>query len=250
MGNELYLGIDQTGARNARGQPKPLPACLLVDGKVSFFYLDSLSLKDLSKHIPSAQHQQLLTCIDCVLGLPVELRLPWREALELLEGYEGYGRKPAQEYFRALSKNHIYRRKVELLCRANSVFQEKPYQKNIQTGTFRFWKDLIANSRDFYVPALETRTRSNQLPLFEGYPSHSWKILLGTKHRRPESLSELIHTNKIKVVWNQVHQESVNKDPNLADAFLLALTIKTLKEEALQQTPHPEGWILGAAKVF
>lgn len=246
MKNIIYLGIDQTGAKDSKGKPKPLPACLLQAQSLSFVYLDSLTTTELSKHVESSKLDKLLTCVDCVLGLPTDLKISWRQALSQLAYFEGYGRKPAQDYFRSISNNLIYRRRIELACKANSVFQEKPYQKNIQTGTFRIWKDLSSNPKDFYVPALEEKYFLYQLPLFEGYPSYSWKLLLGSKHRRPEALPELIKAHQIKVNWTKAHQDSVMKDPNLADAFLLALTMRHFKEDALKQRPHPEGWILGA----
>lgn len=246
MKDVLYLGIDQTGAINQKGVPKPLPACLIRDKQIEFIYLDSFNQPEIKKRTGLNHLGRLLICVDCVFGLPQEMNLSWREALIKIGNFEGYGRIPAQNYFRHLAQNRFYRRKIEILCNANSVFKEKPFQKNIQTGTYRIWKDLSLKPDDFYVPALEKRNHTNQLPLFEGYPSYSWKIMLGSKKREPQQLSSLVKNNSLTLEWTSEHQKQVIKDPNLADAFLLALTMKTFKKEALKQSPSQEGWILGA----
>jgi hypothetical protein len=245
----IFLGIDQTGAVQRDGRAKPLPACLLFKDKIQFFYLESLSRKSLidaiSKKTKQKSLSKLLTCIDCVLGLPEPLNLDWRESLEKASKAKGLGRKPASVFFNQLGQGQILKRQVEIKCKAHSDFQEKPYQKNIQTGTFRIWKELQLAHRDFFIPAIEKQRFSTQLPLFEGYPSYSWKIILGSNKRDVKKLSKLIKNQKIKIKWNPKHQAAVEKDPNLADALVLALTIKKFKAAALKQLPSREGSILG-----
>lgn len=246
MKNSIYLGIDQTGAVDKNGFPKPLPACLIENRSVHFFYLKSLSQNEIKKQLDKKDLRNLLICADCVFGLPVNLKFSWSQALQALENFAGYGRKPAQDYFRHLGQGEILRRKIETACSANSVFQEIPFQKNIQTGTFRIWKELSLNPQDFYIPALEKARFKDQIPLFEGYPSYSWKLIFSSKQRCPEDLSALIKLNIPDLDWTATHQNLVNKDKNLADAFLLALTMMKFETEALKQCPDPEGWILGA----
>ena len=139
------MGIDQTGAVNNLGKPKPLPCCLIRGNHVEFYYLDSFSRKDIFKTLKLDEFQQIVVCLDCVLGLPQELNISWRQALDLIKSNEGYGREPARKFFLKLGEGQILRRTVEIICSANSVFSERPFQKNIQTGTYRMWKD-IANS--------------------------------------------------------------------------------------------------------
>jgi hypothetical protein len=245
----IFLGIDQTGAVQKNGKAKPLPACLLYKEQVHLFYLESLSRKGLIETVRKTTGQKslskLLTCIDCVLGLPKSLDLDWRESLERVTKVEGLGRKPASIFFHQLGQGQILKRQVEIICKAQSVFQEKPFQKNIQTGTFRIWKELQLASKDFYVPALEDKKFSTQLPIFEGYPSYSWKVLFGSNKRDGKRMSEFVKNKKVAIKWNRKHQAMVEKDPNLADAFVLALTIKKFKQEALNQVPTTEGSILG-----
>lgn len=244
--NWVYFGIDQTGAIDRNGIPKPLPACIIEKQNVRFFYLKSLNLQEIKKHVSADNLKNVLICVDCVFGLPLELNKSWPEAMELLQEFKNYGRQPAQDYFRALGDEKILLRQVEVLCNANSVFKEKPFQKNIQTGTYRIWKDLLLNKNNFYVPALKAREHKDQLPLFEGYPSYSWKLILDSSQRRPNEISKLLKKFKIKLNWNSTLQREVTKDPNLADALLLALTISKYRAQGLKQKPHPEGWILGA----
>ena len=189
MGKTLHVGIDQTGAIDRSGTPHPLPACLINGQEVTFFYLDSFSKKDLLKNIKSINN--LVICVDCVLGLPQELALPWRKTLELIQAHQGYGRIPAKNFFLSLSDGRIIRRQIEIACNANSVFKEKPFQKNIQTGTYRIWKDIAKAPADFAVPFLMEVPKKNQIPIYEGYPTLSWKLLFNLKFRQPEKFFDL-----------------------------------------------------------
>lgn len=245
MKNLIFLGIDQTGAIDSNGNPKPLPACLINKKEIQFFYLKTLSKTAIQQQLQMNDLKNLLICVDSVLGLPEELNINWPSALEKIKRFPGYGRKPAKDYFRHLGQGQIFKRQIEIFCKANSVFAEKPFQKNIQTGTFRIWKELTLNLKDFYIPALENKKFATQLPLYEGYPSYSWKLLLKSNHRRPTELTELIVKNNLELNWSDEHQRKVNKDANLADAFVLALTILKLHKAAKKLKPHPEGWILG-----
>lgn len=245
----IYLGIDQTGAiyQNGRqkGQPKPLPSCLIEKDQIHFFYLKSLSQKDIESHIDRKKFKRLLICADCVLGLPESMSLSWRQALSQIQNFDAFGRIPASQFFKSLGKGKVPRRAIEIECKANSVFQEKPFQKNIQTGTFRLWKEMSKNESDFYVPALEVQKDPERLRIYEGYPSLSWKLLLSAKKRQPEALRVLLQRKGIKVKFQSEHSRLVKKDPNLADALLLALTIQKYRTDALSLKPHIEGSILG-----
>jgi hypothetical protein len=242
------LGIDQTGAVSKNGTPKPLAACMIAHGTVAFRYLDGLNLNSIHATFPELVGTPLQICVDCVLGLPSVIGISWRSAVKMTARFQGYGRKPASDFFRHLGNGRSPKREVERICRANSIFQERPFQKNIQTGTYRLWKDLAQNLENFYVPALENRTASNQVSLTEGYPSMSWRQLFQTKGRQPENLRELIRSHKIPFEISTSQQKQIAKDHNFADAYVLAaaLTFAHSRTSEIIKFRGPEGWILGA----
>lgn len=246
MKDLVFIGIDQTGAVNSKGVPHFLPVCVLRRSNIEFFYLRSLSRKELDQTLKTSPDETILVCVDCVLGLPLELKISWRQALQLISLHEGYGMAIAKKFFAKLGSGERPRRRVEVLCNANSVFTEKPFQKNIQTGTFRIWKEVSLNPKDFYVPALERAKAKNQIPLFEGYPSLSWRELFGTLNREPKCLTALMRSNFKDLRWTKKHQHMIDSDVNLADALVLALALRKNFNSALKRKKHPEGWILGA----
>lgn len=240
------LGIDQTGAISKKGAPKPLAACMIVNGTVAFRYLDGLNLRSIHETFPESVGTHLQICVDCVLGLPSAIETNWRTAVRMTSLFQGYGRKPASDFFRHLGNGSAPRREVERICKANSIFQERPFQKNIQTGTYRLWKDLAQDLDCFYVPALENKTASNQISLTEGYPSLSWRLLFKTKARQPESLRSLIRSQKIPFKISAHQQRQILRDPNFADAYVLALAFAQSKKTEIFRIRGREGWILGA----
>lgn len=242
----IYIGIDQTGAVNAKGLPKPLPACIIDRRNISFFYLPQLNRLEIEKNFGVLNPLETVICLDCVLGLPLDCGFNFNDCIRLIQTTQGYGRKIASDFFKKIGQGRIYRRQVEIQLNANSVFQEHPFQKNIQTGTYRFWKEIALFRADFYAPALEKPLSKDQIPLVEGYPSYSWKKILNSNVRRPEKIRELILKNKIPVVWTDDHAALVKKDPNFADAFLLALTAQKYYGFKKFKSKIPEGHILGA----
>ncbi len=242
------MGIDQTGAVDRKGKPRPLPACLIRNKSVTFFSLSEFSKKEILDKVQPSKDEEILICVDCVLGLPKALKLTWRDALKRLKNFEGYGMQVAQNYFREIGNGKVQRREIEIACNANSVFKEKPFQKNIQTGTYRIWKDISSSEADFFAPALEKRSNPSQILIFEGYPSLSWRILFNSPRRQPLELSKIIAIQKVAIRWTKEHQAKVDQDPNFADAFVLAMTMKKFKTAALSTKPSVEGWILGYGK--
>lgn len=241
---QVFLGIDQTGAIDKMGRPRPLPACLIENEKITFSYIKVFSIDEILNTFPQVSTSNLVVCIDCVLGLPRQINIPLRQAMLMTNQFEGYGRKPAREYFLYLGKGEIHRRHIEIISKSNSVFAEKPFQKNIQTGTFRLWKELSLSGQNFYFPFLEQIQNKRLVPVIEGYPSLSWKILFNTKNRNVDRLT--VFMKKISTVtWTTEHQKIVTKDPNLADALVLALTLKHRQFELSNIKIDPEGWILG-----
>jgi hypothetical protein len=250
----IYWGIDQTGAVERNGRPKPLPVCYIAGHEVFFDYAISFSQKDLLRILRlNAGEADHWLCIDCVLGLPIDFQFSWRDCIQRTLEFPGYGRGPAASFFDSLlldlPKREVLfpRRKVEVACGANSVFQKHPFQKNIQTGTFRFWKEIALHPGDFIAPAVEARSEKNKgaWPIFEGYPSYSWKQLFDLKSRKVSGLIEKVSVFDCKLNWSEAHQRQVEKDPNLADAFVLALSIRKWHHSLNHLAPHPEGSILG-----
>lgn len=235
----IFLGIDQTGAVDRRGRPKPLPACLIKNNSVSLFYLESFSEKIVLL-------KPDLICIDCVLGLPVTTQFSLREALAQTKDYKTFGRDVAQAFFANLGAGKKHTRTVEVTLNANSVFTVHPFQKNIQTGTYRFWKEMAESPDWFYFPALpkEKVRKSNRIPVVEGYPSYYWKILLKKNHRTPKELIKILKSAYPKLILKSSDIKLLEKDENLADALVLALAARKFKND-LSRKSHPEGWILG-----
>lgn len=235
----IFLGIDQTGAVNTKGNPKPLPCCLIKTNVVTFFYLEKFS-DVLAKHNPQ------LICIDCVLGLPKSVGITLREAIQKTAEINEFGRKPAQAFFETLAAGKNHHRKIETTLGANSVFTVHPYQKNIQTGTFRFWKEMAQSPDWFYLPAIpqEQKNSSRKIPVVEGYPSYYWKILLYETRRQPEKIIEILKSNYPILKISKEQQKLLLKDANLADALVLAIAAQKYSHE-INRPSHTEGWILG-----
>jgi hypothetical protein len=229
--------------------PRSLPACCLGPDGLTFARLHQFSIEAILAAFPQIRPERLVIAIDCVLGLPASLAVPWREALSLTLKFEGYGRKPAAEYFRTIGQGQVPRREIEYITKANSMFQERPFQRNIQTGTFRFWKEMAQHPDWFYVPYL-TREPSPQgrVPIFEGFPSLSWKQIFGFKTRKPADLPEAIHRVFPEANLARKDASLLRKDPHFADAAVLAFAMRTLYRAELKRKPDVEGWILGAER--
>ncbi len=236
---ERFLGVDQTGAVNARGVPKPLPACMLEGSKFEFFALPHFSKTEVLKHEPSS------AIIDCVLGMPRDLNLSFRQALKRLSGQETYGRVAAEQFFLQIGGGKIWHREVEVLAKANSLFRSRPFQKNIQTGTYRFWLDMARDPEWFCVPWLSGEAGRPGLKLFEGYPSLLWRKLFATPQRDPRQI-EAWTKRLYKLKWGSSESRLVLKDPNFADALVLALGGRELLANETPARLDHEGWILGA----
>ncbi|MBY0315474.1 MAG: hypothetical protein K2Q26_08140 [Bdellovibrionales bacterium] len=235
-----FLGIDQTGAVNSKGKPKPLPACLISGDVVSVFYINSFSKELIKSYKPD------LICLDCVLGLPLSTSVGLREALTRADRVEKFGRSEAQRFFAELAQGRKHTRGVEVALGANSVFTVYPFQKNIQTGTFRFWKEMAADPHWFYFPALprEKKYAGRRIPIVEGYPSYYWNVLFKEKNRNPLKILDRLRLFYPQLRISRKDKEILLKDVNLADAILLALAAYEFRHET-HRTSHTEGWILG-----
>lgn len=254
MQDLIFLGIDQTGAVDRRGQPKPLPVCIVQKNKIKFATIAKFNPRELETLVGPQNLSSIIACIDCVLGLPDSVGKTLEAAMLQTSTVKGYGRKVAQNYFMELlshSRNRnsdFPRRNVEVLTGSNSVFQIHPFQKNIQTGTFRFWKDMVTEKHPykFEFPMLhKSERRRNTIPVYEGYPSLSWEILFETRLRRPAELPLLLKRHFGHLEISPEDLKTGVTDPNFADSMVLALTAMCYWKAARKFPAQREGWILG-----
>jgi len=233
-----YLGVDQTGAviqRRGGKVYRPLPAVVALPGKnrtvqilatsrhqkklglVSFDQTEILGLIESC----ASERRNIVVLADCVFGLPSDMRRGDASLRQLLDHAathdsttsEPLGRKRSSAFFRKILEE--FRRDgfkdkkwplrlCEQLASSNSVFQEHPFQKNIQSGTYRIWCDLgrsHGNQKDavlrFWPHDFTTGPESNKvvadriITVAEGYPSLYWRNDFGAKTRRPEALKAL-----------------------------------------------------------
>ena len=263
-----YWGVDQTGAKLDKVGLKasPLFICELTSGHRLEFHRMSLEewIQTLVHNENSTRH---LAAIDCVLGLPQRTRgdyFSWDEILSFFKQAKFYGRDPAENLFNEILQ--IYQtdtprgeagpslppypqRAVEKICSANSVFQTRPYQKNIQTGTYRILKEFNAVDRSLYSVFPFDSPLVKPITVLEGYPSLSWSQLLNQRSRKQSEFANWLKSKKI------LHSESAIQDPNFCDAAVMACHLKELHElNPGLVFPDPtylpnggqEGWILGA----
>ncbi|MBM4304643.1 MAG: hypothetical protein FJ112_10005 [Deltaproteobacteria bacterium] len=285
-----FLGIDQTGAATAQGQrAKPLKACLIKKTKTKwrvFTHLDSRplsiesltlsSLKTFLRHFDLRWPVPGLAIIaDCVLGIPDVLPIeedlrtnnfvPVWNLLNQAHDFEyqnaKYGREVAEKFFsRFLSGSiQIPKRQCEIVSGSNSLFTNRPFQKNIQTGSYRIWKDLTQNSKNQWLNIWPFNSPKNFDPkapwLFESYPSLMWKEILGIRGRNSKKLIGKLQTKRFQSTFLFDSFSALSSDPDLCDALVLALSGAILQEEKHLITPFPkfwempclrqEGWICG-----
>lgn len=196
------------------------------------------------------------------------LRDRFAEAARFEHEGRRFGRQVAEAYFdrlasRAGLEGPPPRRVCEQLASANSVFVARPYQKNIQTGTFRIWREIGERDAEAFrlwpyeSPSFAASTRRPRGPrdqrpwLLEGYPSLLWKRLLGVPVRSPASLGHLLQ----RAGWNLTATDAklLARSPDLADAAVLASAgarlvaqgpaVRTWNKRDLQVSPAQEGWI-------
>jgi len=260
-GIAAVVGIDQTGAVAASGEPKPLyaaclelgaPATLATNGRLA-----SLREGELRRFLPSAtQAGRVLVVVDSVLGLPEELGVPLARLLEDAKDFtfrsRPHGAETAYQFFRRYLPPPAFRREgasypqrtAEKLAGANSVFRKHPFQKNVGCGSYRVLKDLGVGPRWFRVWPQE-EAGDAQFIVVEGYPSLFWRDVLGSRVRMPEVLRHFLAES-----FPQAHLPKTADD---ADAAVLAIGGARCLEAGYFElfprapTARAEGWILGLA---
>ncbi len=244
---KIFIGIDQTGAVNHKGKPKPLNVSVIdLRKKPQYFtglQIAGLNLETiqqlLAKNIFPIEKEKILICVDSVFGLPEVLKIKPKKVFQTAKKFsfkdKHYGAETAFEFFRQfLTTEQIPERTVEKLVKANSVFNLKPYQKNIGCGSFRVIKDLAQDSDWFSLWPFDKMEK--QYIIAEGYPSYFWRSKLNCKTRDLLFLSKKFK----KLQFSNLDQ---------ADSFVLAYgasqSLQNLLNIKLNNKTRLEGWILG-----
>ena len=252
MNFDFIFGIDQTGATTSKGIPKPLH-CSLIDNRKPAHPKNNfeLKIKSLTKNevynliknqteldLKTIHKLKILIVVDAVLGLPQSCKKTIDQVLFKVENYKyenkAYGAKTAYQFFNSFRcGKEKPERSVEILTKANSIFNLHPFQKNIGCGTYRILKDLSEDTTWHCIWPHESITEKTKVVIAEGYPSYYWKSWLKNTQRQ----------NK----WKN-HKFS-NQDS--ADSFILAYAGLMLTQKndffsfKLPVKIKNEGWILG-----
>ncbi len=249
---------------DSRGCPRALPTAVLSQPGpndrylLSTVWLPSFSAKAVGEII--ANPSAAIILLDCVLGLPARQdargEKPLRQAMNAAASHPGFGRKAASDFFSIVLENlgpGESLRACERISNAMPVFLDKPFQRSIQAGAYRFWKDLGAEPEwcDFWPFTPKPQGRPI---LLESYASLFWRSILGFPSRKPQELLGWLSSQKSWLEFNPQNIGAAAKDPNIADAIVLAVAGKILHEKhSLFQIPEghlkkdalAEGWIAG-----
>ncbi len=137
-------------------------------------------------------------------------------------------------------------RLCDSIAKAQSVFKTTPAQRNIQTGTFRVWQDLGADTSWFSLWPSAVNSRKPQL--LEGFPTLMWKEVFEFPSRKPNMISEVARKSNIQL------SDIYSNSPDWADSAALALgatEVLRLASDAWADLPTGakfEGWIFGLSR--
>jgi len=195
---ELVVGVDQTGAKVSGGGAKPLPTAIMIKSKKGWKLLVPLMLKSFNKkNIESllcefkltVDWSAILIVADCVLGLPEKI-VGSKDPLTILRSsmskasvFEGVGLKAGESFFLTCFPNALEKddsclvRRTEKNLGCLSVFKNKPFQKNVQTGTYRIWSDLGKEKEYLNFNIWPYEKGSGRAYLCEGYPAHAKEVV-------------------------------------------------------------------------
>lgn len=222
-------------------------------------------------------NSEVAILVDCVFGWAEGSAPLWKLFQRAHEFESGsgprFGRSIAEGFFAKLLM-HLRRdlpsqepagvalphRRCEVLSGANSVFQSRPFQRNIQTGTFRIWREMgesgsaWANLWPFDAPQ---DSRPDRPWVFEAYPTWLWREVLGLRVREPLKLRSAVTERLGSDPGDSATWERIEGSPDLADAAVLAIGGFILDLENRLEEPFPsfreqreissEGWIVGVS---
>lgn len=238
---DYIVGVDQTGA-TIKGKPKKLAFSYFETQKNTLnlgLNLKSFKLSEFSKFINDFNNKRVLIVVDAVLGFPFSVKISIFDVLREIKSFEGHGLSKGQEFFDYLKKKYIIKnnplRKIEKILGANSVFTPYPFQKNVQTGTYRILKDLSHDEKWYNILPYEKQNFNKYL--IEGYPSKAFKELVGTQ-RSIENFYYFLATLDIKTTFYR----SLTLDH--IDSAMLVLQALAQKDLEIKIHKKSEGFIL------
>ncbi len=285
---DQWIGIDQTGAARLGGKkaaPLPVVRARRNGDVLSVGDVEWWSGLDLSQDRIGVGFRTAVV-LDCVLGLPVDVQkmhplaadvrklleyaAVWKPSSEIKE----YGREVAAGFFSEFSAGSSdSRRECEVLSGAQSVFKTMPWQRNIQTGTWRMWRELGHTLRsgdvdlkiwpqEFQTSESNTRLSHvwrSHVWLFEAWPTLLWKSWLRQTSRKLENgvqaLSSMVAETRMNLHLPESLAKLVEKDANVADSLVMAVSAAVMDEIGVLTNPWPgfmehptarsEGWIIG-----
>lgn len=194
----MVLGVDQTGAKDRFGGVKPLPTSLVYKKGKAWKLVSPLMLKSLNKESVQdlltdlgivVEWDSVLVVADCVLGLPnkiIKNQNPLtfiRSLMVKANKFEGVGLKAAEKFFNKTLPDALELEVVDLLREQEkilgclSVFKNKPFQRNVQTGTYRIWSDLGKDKAYLHFNIWPYEKSSHNAYLCEGYPAQAKKVI-------------------------------------------------------------------------
>jgi hypothetical protein len=250
----LIIGIDQTGAVDAKGRPKKLSIAVWEMEKQILHVglsLPSLTYNSVLQLISSFDNNykvmDCLVLVDSVLGLPSLCRTNIHQLLKRAgadnKKQMPYGAKPAYHFFQGFPEaTKSPKRKIEITLKANSVFHLTPYQRNIGCGTYRILRDLAQDQSWFRIWSQELVEEERAL-VAEVYPSYFWKKHLKSNKRDFDVFEKWLKTQKIKTLPSPISK----LNPDHTDAAVVAVLAAYYEMPILSQPMihSPEGWIFG-----
>ena len=277
-----WIGIDQTGAALDGGKKAvSLPVVrvradgeMLVVQDAEWWETLHFSEQRIGEGVRTA------IVLDCVLGLSVAvqkmhpLAADVRKLLEYAashpknSGERIYGRDVAAEFFAEFAIEGDSLRECERMSGAQSVFKTIPWQRNIQTGTWRMWYELgrsiISNAASVKIWPQEAEAADAQLWLFEAWPTLLWKAWLRQTSRRlesgPQALATMVAEAGLQLRISKDMRGLVLKDANVADSLVMAVSAAVMDHMGVLMNPWPgfgahptartEGWIIGLSPEF
>lgn len=240
--------------------------------------IDMLTEAGVANPAKTVKSARVALLVDCVFGLAmkawpmyrksggVTLRRLFRRAARDEFGRRGYGLNAAAAFFETVlrkantpsARGSYPDRECELLADANSVFRTHPYQRNIQCGTYRIWRDLGRFGSDWvHLRYFERASDLRERPmLFEAYPSLMWTRALGLATRHMPSLLVALDRAFPDVAISKQDMDAIFASPDRADAAVLALGGRWLRDRGELVDGEPskskqlarEGWIVGLTR--
>lgn len=266
----VILGVDQTGALDSNKRPRPLPCALIYlrnnswqlltkdsgENPLSLSCFDSTHITELvSKYLVTSKSENYYVIVDVVIGLPQEFLTLNNSVEEQLKDYmrktvqvDAWGLEAGKEFFnRILIENsescNPSKRQVELALGANSVFTPYPFQKNVQTGTFRVWKEMALSDFDDLSFGHFSKNKA-KISVIEGYPTLAFKKLMGTKRSNPKEWP-----SDLEKFFPNIKKKTSDLNQDHLDALLLAIQAfdtLVIKKQSICPLNSLEGGILGA----